>query len=195
MGFSRALKGIAAGLALPVSRRDEAVGVGFGEAVEDDLAFAGGGVGGAIRGDEVDGGVDAVAAAREQREAGAGGGLIFGLGQDARADRDDGIGGEDPLAGPKGGNRSGLFSGQPGGMGARRLGLVGGLVDVGGKDFGRGEAEAREKGGAARAGGSENEGGGCAQAGAQSSGAMVTRRPSSASVKGIWQDRRDAGVK
>ena len=111
----------------------------------------------AIGGGERDGGDDVVAAAGEEGEAGAHLGGVGGLGQDAAADGDDGVGGEHEMARCCGG--AGFRVGDAAGVEAGELGLEGRLVDAGGGDAGGGDADLREEGEAAGAGGCEGEGG------------------------------------
>jgi len=99
-----------------------------------------------------------VAAAGEQVEAGAHLGLVRGLGQDAAADGDDGVGREDELVRAGGGRgNGGLFGGDPPGIEPRDLGLARGLVDVGGCDAVRDDADLRQEREAAGARRSERQ--------------------------------------
>ena len=90
-----------------------------------------------LRRHQADRGVDAVVAARQQPQALRGLVDQVGLGQDAAADRDHGVGGEDEGAAQfvvelhRFERGVGLGAGQPVGAGARQLAPPRGLVDVG----------------------------------------------------------------
>jgi hypothetical protein len=90
-GRGTALDGVTACLSGPFAGGDVGVDFRWGEAGEDDLgvAEAVGGVAGRVQ--QGDGGVDVVAAAGEQGEAGAGFGNGRGFAEDAGADGDDGV--------------------------------------------------------------------------------------------------------
>ncbi len=97
-----------------------------------------------------------VAAAGEHGEAGADLRLVDGLGQNAPADGNDGVGGQGELAWLVDGG--GLFGGQATGMEAWNLVAAGCLVDVGGGDAIGGYADLGEEGEPAGARGGEDEG-------------------------------------
>jgi hypothetical protein len=97
-----------------------------------------------------------VAAAGEHGEARADLGFVDGLGQDAAADGDDGVGGQGELARLM--DDRGLFGGQAAGMQARELVAAGCLVDVGGGDAIGGDADLGQEGEPAGARRGEDEG-------------------------------------
>ncbi len=73
-----------------------------------------------------------MAPAGQQIEAGSRGRLILGFGQDAPADRDDGVGGENQRAGMPGGDGRAFGEGEAAGMvGGQFAGRAAAFVDFG----------------------------------------------------------------
>ena len=132
-----ALHGIAAGLAAPFAGADIGLDVVLAQALEAHAGLDQALAKRLLRRHQADRGVDAVVAARQQPQALRGLVDQIGFGQDAPADRDHGVGGEDEGAAQfvielhRFQRGIGLGARQPVGAGARQLAPPRRLVDVG----------------------------------------------------------------